>query len=371
MELIISWFRRSFADPQVVILTLLLVAGFGSVLILGGMLIPVLAAVVIAYLLEAPVQLLTRRLPRLAAVSIVFILFIAFALFVVLALVPLMFRQGGEAGHALPAVLRSAQQALVGLSERYPDILPEAQLRQIMGGLQAQLTGALQGVLQISVASVVGVVTFAVYFILVPLMVFFMLKDKQAILAWGSRFLPSQRDLASRVWEEVDQQIGNYIRGKVLEIVVVSLASYISFLILDLNFALLLSILAGLSVLIPYVGATVMLVPVASVAYLQWGMGSELGWTVTTYLIVQGLDGNLLVPILFSEAVKLHPVAIIASVLLFGGLWGFWGIFFAIPLATLVRAVLNAWPRLGNKGATSQMLPEEPLSAPPVEPSAQ
>ena len=50
-------------------------------------------------------------------------------------------------------------------------------------------------------------------------------------------------------------------------------------------------------------------------------------------------------PILFSEAVNLHPVAIIAAVLIFGGMWGFWGVFFAIPLATLVAAVLNAWPK--------------------------
>ena len=63
------------------------------------------------------------------------------------------------------------------------------------------------------------------------------------------------------------------------------------------------------------------------------------------YAVIQALDGNLLVPLLFSEVVNLHPVAIILAILFFGGLWGFWGIFFAIPLATFVKAVLNAWPR--------------------------
>ncbi|MNT53842.1 hypothetical protein D3C72_1909530 [compost metagenome] len=66
---------------------------------------------------------------------------------------------------------------------------------------------------------------------------------------------------------------------------------------------------------------------------------------MVAYLVIQALDGNLLVPLLFSEAVNLHPVAIIIAVLVFGGLWGFWGVFFAIPLATLVKAVLNAWPK--------------------------
>jgi len=71
------------------------------------------------------------------------------------------------------------------------------------------------------------------------------------------------------------------------------------------------------------------------------------------YVTIHVLDGNILVPILFSEAVNLHPVAIIVAVLVFGGIWGFWGIFFAIPLATLVKALLNAWPRAPLKEKSS------------------
>jgi putative permease len=62
------------------------------------------------------------------------------------------------------------------------------------------------------------------------------------------------------------------------------------------------------------------------------------------YGVIQLLDGNVLVPLLFSEAVNLHPVAIIVAVLFFGGIWGVWGVFFAIPLATLVSAIFSAWP---------------------------
>lgn len=101
----------------------------------------------------------------------------------------------------------------------------------------------------------------------------------------------------------------------------------------------------GFSVLIPYIGAAAVTVPVAMVALFQWGLTPEFTWLMVAYLVIQALDGNLLVPLLFSEAVNLHPVAIIVAVLVFGGLWGFWGVFFAIPLATLVKAVLNAWPK--------------------------
>ena len=97
--------------------------------------------------------------------------------------------------------------------------------------------------------------------------------------------------------------------------------------------------------MIPYIGATLVTIPIALVGYVQWGLGTDFYTLIVAYLILQALDGNVLVPLLFSEAVNLHPVAIIVAVLVFGGLWGFWGVFFAIPLATLLKAIMNAWPR--------------------------
>ena len=91
-------------------------------------------------------------------------------------------------------------------------------------------------------------------------------------------------------------------------------------------------------------GAFVVTIPVVGVALFQFGLGTEFWSCFAVYLIIQALDGNLLVPVLFSEAVNLHPLVIILSVVIFGGLWGFWGVFFAIPLATLIKAVVHAWP---------------------------
>jgi putative permease len=68
------------------------------------------------------------------------------------------------------------------------------------------------------------------------------------------------------------------------------------------------------------------------VALFQFGLSSEFGYVMLAYGIIQIIDGNVIVPLLFSEAVNLHPVVIIIAVIFFGGLWGFWGIFFAIPL---------------------------------------
>ena len=194
-------------------------------------------------------------------------------------------------------------------------------------------------------------VTWIVYLVLVPVLVFFMLKDKERLIAWFVRFLPPDRSLAIQVWQEVNVQISNYIRGKFWEIIIVWGTTNITFGILGLNQAFLLSLFVGLSVMVPYVGATLMYIPIALAAYSQFGFVPLLFWTLVAYTIIQILDGNLLVPVLLSEVTSLHPVGIIVAILVCGGLWGFWGVFFAIPLATLFNAVLNAWPKdLPGKG---------------------
>jgi putative permease len=192
---------------------------------------------------------------------------------------------------------------------------------------------------------VVGIITLLVYLVLVPVLVFFLLKDKQRIMDWIAASLPRDRALSNRVWREVNGQIANYVRGKIWEILIVGSVTYVTFLFMGLQYSVLLATLVGLSVVIPYIGAAVVTVPIAAIAFFQWGWSAEFWYILVAYGIIQALDGNVLVPLLFSEVVNLHPVAIIVAVLVFGGLWGFWGVFFAIPLATLVQAVMGAWPR--------------------------
>jgi putative permease len=194
------------------------------------------------------------------------------------------------------------------------------------------------------VSNISNIIGILIYIIIVPILVFFMLMDRDLILTWSASFLPEKRPLMQKIWAEMTNQVANYARGKVIEIIIVGVSSYIAFLILGLNYAALLALLVGLSVVIPYIGAAVVTIPVLLVGFVQWGWGSDFAYLFVTYMIIQALDGNVLVPLLFSEAVNLHPVAIILAVLLFGGIWGLWGVFFAIPLATLIKALINAWP---------------------------
>jgi len=344
-----SWFRRYFSDPQAVYLALLLIVGSSIIIFAGGTLLPVIASIVVAYLLESIVKFLERRhMPRIYAVTIVFLLFSAAMVLILFGFIPLLVGQIGDFIQALPKMINSGQQVLMKLPEAYP-FVDENQIRRFMSAVGLEIGNVGHNVVTKSIASLSSVITLAIYLVLLPLLVFFFLKDKWKILDWFYNFLPEQRSLMIHLWREMDQQLGNYIRGKVWEILIVGGVSGVVFAMLGLPYAVLLGVLVGLSVLVPYIGAVTVTVPVVLVAFFQWGWTGPFFYLVIAYLVVQVLDGSVLVPLMFSEVNNLHPIAIIVAVLVFGGLFGFWGVFFAIPLATLVQALLVAWPRTSHE----------------------
>ena len=346
MNQIVAWFQRNLADPQVVLLTILLVGITATIAFAADMLVPVIAALVIAYLLLGLVgRLDAAGVPHLVAVLSVFSMFMAFLLFLVFAMLPLLLGQVTQLVQLIPQMVSEGQALVMRLPERYPEFVSEVQAREFAARLGRELLILGQQVLSYSFSSLVAVLTMVVYVILVPVLVFFLIKDKDQLIGWITGFLPHERQLSTQVWSEVNAQIANYVRGKFWEILIVGWVTFIVMALLGLQFAALIGALTGLSVLIPFVGAAVVTAPVAIVAYFQWGLEPEFFWVLAAYGVIQALDGNALVPLLFSEAVNLHPLAIIVAILFFGGLWGLWGVFFAIPLATVVQAVLRAWPR--------------------------
>ncbi|NIE70844.1 AI-2E family transporter [Pantoea sp. ICBG 1758] len=345
LSLLFHWYKRRFSDPQAIGLLAILLAAFCILFFFSGLLAPLLVALVLAYLLEWPVVRLQRiGCSRSWATSIVLILFAGILLVMVLIVAPVAWQQGINLTRDLPNMLNKLYVSAAALPQRFPALVDAGIIDIIVENLRSRLTGLGESLVRYSLASLVGLMTLMIYLVLVPLMVFFLLKDKEQMLNAVRRVLPRNRGLAGTVWKEMNQQITNYIRGKVLEMAVTGVVSWIAFLVLGLNYALLLAVLVGVSVLIPYVGALAVTLPVIGVGLFQWGLSSDFWTLMVVYLVIQALDGNVLVPVLFSEAVNLHPLVIILSVVIFGGLWGFWGVFFAIPLATLVKAVVRAWP---------------------------
>ncbi|MFI8416530.1 AI-2E family transporter [Serratia sp. NPDC078593] len=345
LEMLLQWYRRRFTDPQAIALLVILLAGFCILYFFHGILTPLLVAIVLAYLLEWPTARLQRvGCSRTWAASMVLVVFAGISLLLVFVVAPTAWQQGINLMTDLPGMVNQFYNYAATLPQRYPALVDAGIIDMMVDNLRTRLSGMGDSVVKFSLASLVGLLTLAIYLVLVPLMVFFLLKDKEQMLNAVRRVLPRNRGLAGQVWIEMNQQITNYIRGKVMEMVIVGIVTYLVFFILDMRYSLLLAVLVGLSVLIPYIGAALVTIPVVVVAMFQWGVGADFWTLIIAYLIVQALDGNLLVPLLFSEAVNLHPLVIILSVIIFGGLWGFWGVFFAIPLATLVKAVIHAWP---------------------------
>ncbi len=354
LDIIRGWYNRNFSDPQAVILSLVLLLAFGLLWFFGGILTPVLVALVLAYLFEGLVAIMVRwGAPRTLSVVLVLLVFITLSLIVFFGLLPVLSQQLTQMVRELPGMIAKGQEQLLRLPEMYPDVFTVEQINGVIADVRAEAGNFGQRILSFSIASLGSLVMIVIYAVLVPFMVFFALKDKEKLLGWANNFVPKRSELSFKVWREVDQKIANYIRGKFIEIVIVWVASYIAFAMMGLNYSLLLSALVGLSVIIPYVGAVVVTVPIVIIGFFQWGFTAKLGWLFLAYQLIQVLDGNVLVPLLFSEVVNLHPLAIIVAVLFFGGLFGIWGVFFAIPLATLVQAVLNAWPRDERRGRES------------------
>lgn len=345
MNVLANWWKRNFNNPQVFILISILIIVFTVIIFLGKPLAPFLSSIVLAYLLESIIhRLQSLKVPRILAVVIVFLLFVTFLMFLIFWVIPILISQISQLVQQLPTYLSTGLEFVRKLPENYPNLIQEEQAVSLITAITSELTQFGQSVLKISLSSFLNVISIGIFIVLTPILVFFMLKDKSQIILWFSKFIPKDSKLTLSIWGEVDVQIGNYVRGKVMEIFIVGLVTYILFILFDLQYSILLATLTGFSVLIPYIGAAIVTIPIALVAFFQFGWTGDFGWIMFSYGIIQLLDGNVLVPWLFSEVNNLHPIAIIVAVLFFGGIWGFWGVFFAIPLATMVNAIINAWP---------------------------
>ena len=341
-----DWYEQHLTHKESVILVVVMASTFLLLATIGDVLMPVLVALILAYLMQGVAdRLMGWGLNETLALSAATLLFAGVFLGFTIGIAPLVWRQLGGLIREAPAMVEAVQTEVAGLIAQYPTMIEQAPIDELMSTLQGQAASFGQAVLGFGLSSIPGVLTFAIYLVLIPLMVFFFLKDREVILKWVLSFLPNDRPQLDQIGRAMNLQIANYVRGKGIEITIIGAVSYAAFTTFDLNYTALLALLVGLSVIVPYIGAFLVTIPVMLVALFQFGLTGDFYWVVGLYMLIQVLDGNVLVPLLFSEAVDLHPVAIIIAVLVFGGLWGVWGVFFAIPLATLCNVLLVSWPR--------------------------
>ena len=334
-----KFFERFFSNEESVYFAILLVSSFVFILLFGNVLLPVFISLVIAFLLNGlMVTLISFNFSRRISISITLLVFFSFYMSLFTAL-PSLGAQINNLLQNLPTIVASFQETLSNMNN-----FSEADIELIFSNLSSQISNLLSSALGQLAGTVSLMFNAILYAIMIPLMVFFFLKDKEELLPLAASVLPKDNDFMRTVFTEMNGQLFNYVTGKFIEMLIVSTASYIVFVFLGLPYAVLIAILVGLSVIIPIFGAILVTIPVVLIGLYEWGLTENFYWLLGLYLAIQMLDGNVLVPLLFSSRNNLHPVIIIIAVLFFGGIWGFWGLFFAIPLATFIKAIINAWP---------------------------
>ena len=322
LDVIGGWLNRHFAHEEAIYMIVLLALMVIALATLGGYIAPVLAGLVFAFLLQGLVKWLQAlKLPRMVAVYTSFLLFLGAIFSFVLIMAPLMWQQlEGMLGIAPAAIVR-LREGLAELAQRFPEYVTEDQISEWIDVGARELGTLSATVLESAFSQVFSLLGLLIYLVLVPISVFFFLKDKDQLIGWVKTLLPRDRVLLDEVGSEMNVQLGNYVRGKFIEILIVGATTFVSFTLLGMNYAALLGLIVGLSVLIPFVGAAVATIPVFVVGMIQFGWTWDLAVVMIVYGVIQFLDGNVLVPLLFSEVVDLHPITIILAVLAFGGIW--------------------------------------------------
>ena len=340
-------FRRIFSNEETVIFFLIILSTLILFSLFIEVLTPFIISIVVAYLLVGlQKKIETYGVAQPLSTIIAFSVFIIVGAAMFTWLIPLLYVQLQSFVLDIPRLFNEFLNFVSTLPAAFPDLVNSDQISVFFQAVSSELSSITQNIVKSSISGIQSTITVLLYIILFPILVYFFLFDRKNIIEGCLRIIPGDRAMLSQVWSEMDVQLSNYVRGKVLEIFVVGIAAAILFASFGLNYGALLAVLVGLSVLIPYVGAFSITIPIVIIGLLQFGLGTQFYLLIGLYLLLQFLDGNLLVPIIFSEAVKLHPIVIILAVFIFGSLFGFWGVFFSIPLATFIKAVWNAWPGL-------------------------
>ena len=341
--------KNIFSNEETIIFSLAILLFFLVISFFGSILTPFMISIVVAYLLVGmQKKIQSYDVSANVALIITFSVFIITGAALLIWLVPLLYIQLQAFILDVPNLINNFLDFISGLPAKFPDLVSSEQISIFFQAVSAEVSAIAQNIVKSSISGIQSAITFLLYIILFPILVYFFLFDRKNIIEGFIKIIPGKREMLTNIWAEMDIQLSNYVRGKTIEIFIVGIAAAIIFASLGLKYSALLSVLVGLSVIIPYVGAFLVTIPIVVVGLLQFGLGTEFYLLIGLYLLLQALDGNLLVPIIFSETVKLHPVVIMLAVFIFGSMFGFWGVFFSIPIATFIKAVWNAWPSSRN-----------------------
>ena len=208
--------------------------------------------------------------------------------------------------------------------------IPGVSNDSITGILSSRLDSALSNVLTVALNAVSVFITF----ITVAVFSFYLLLERESIKQNIHIFFPhlSQQRVYSLA-HKIEEKLGAWVRGEILLMVIIGVATYIGLTILGVEFALPLAVIAGLLEIVPIIGPVVSAIPAVLVAFVQSPV-LAVG-VVALYVLIQQLENNIIVPKLMEKAVGLSPLLIIFALLVGGSLFGLLGAIIAVPAAAI------------------------------------
>lgn len=318
----------------------------GLLYLLSPILAPFLFAAILAYILDPVVErIVGRYMPRTLAVLLVMLALLALLVAFALIVLPLFTKELRLLAERLPAFIGWLNQHFAPFLERQLGIevrFDVETVRRVAAEVMADnedLVGRLLGSLKIGGLAVVA---FLVNLLLVPVVLFYLLRDWHALRARVDRVIPRRAHAkALEILREVDAVLAEFLRGQLLVIVVMSTFYVLALWLAGLEFALPVGLITGALVFIPYVGALLGFALGSIAALLQFDSLWGLAWVWLAFGVGQSLEGMVVTPWLVGERIGLHPVAVIFALLAFGQLFGFFGVLLALPASAALLVGLR------------------------------
>jgi len=327
-------------NQQFMFLVTVILAGFISLWVVGDLSTPILASIVLA-LLFRPMQVYFIKIgiPERLSVFITFLIVVILALVFFLIFIPLFINEATRYWNELPN--------LVVISEPLLDLLGQynAPIESIEGAQSflSEIAGYASDAVSFTISRLQDTANLLLTIILVPIFLFFWLWDTDTLSSGFSKLVPKKRKFLTRVWNETNTNFQSYFKAKFVEVFVVAVSGSLMFWALGLNSPVLLGVSFGLSQLIPFFGPVFMTFPVLIVSLAQFGLDPYVIVILLFYGLLQNIDGNIFLPFLMSGVVKLPAVVVLLSVFLFGAIFGIWGVFFAVPIASFIKSLMDNW----------------------------
>jgi len=302
---------------------------------------PFIVSFVIAYLLSPTVSLIERRgVSRFLAISIIYLIFLIIVYLIVTGFLPPLLDDLQDLSRKLPKYMEGFQNYLNEVQEDYQRFNLPLTIRHIIDENLENLADFMVSKLEKGYSFVLSFFDRLIMLFLVPLLTFYFLYDEKQLKNKIVDLFPRRYKRGFlKIIREIDCQLGAFARGIIIISIIVGVLSYFTFLLLGLDFPLVLGIIAGVTNLIPYLGPFLGAIPAILVASLL--SPSVAIKVIIIIIIIQQLESQLMSPLILGRALQFHPLAIILSLLLGGKLFGFIGLLFAVPVALILRILVK------------------------------